>query len=138
MTNSPMAVIRLPLYVDLPRVRTADKRFILNLNNYRNAHYHILNDAKVRYKDAVAMSCSGITILPGPYLFAYRLFPGDRRLCDIANVLPIVQKFTDDALITLGLIPDDNYKVIREVRYALGGVDRDNPRAELEVYGTEL
>jgi hypothetical protein len=46
-------------------------------------------------------------------------------------VLPIIQKFTDDALIELGVIPDDNFKVVRQINYNFGQVDKGNARAEL-------
>jgi hypothetical protein len=68
-----------------------------------------------------------------PYHFIYTVFPANNRKFDLANVLPIVQKFTDDALIELGIIDDDSYKVIRAIDYRFGHVDKDNPRCELEI-----
>jgi len=34
--------------------RKAKQWFILNLNNYRNAHYLVLNRTKINYKTAMA------------------------------------------------------------------------------------
>jgi hypothetical protein len=66
-----------------------------------------------------------------PYSFTYTVYPGNNRAFDLGNVLPIIQKFTDDALIELGVITDDNFKVVRQVNYNFGQVDKGQPRAEL-------
>jgi hypothetical protein len=71
--------------------------------------------------------------LKAPYHFTYVAYPSSNRKFDLANVLSVVQKFTDDALIELGIIPDDCYKVIPEITYKFGGVDKVNPRAELVI-----
>jgi hypothetical protein len=68
-----------------------------------------------------------------PYLFTYTIFPANNRKFDLANVLPIIQKFTDDALIDLESISDDSYKVIPAINYRFGGVDKESPRVELEI-----
>jgi hypothetical protein len=123
----------LPLSVVLPRKTKADKVFTLNLNIYRNTHHHTLNQAKVEWKGVVfaAVSC---TPLPSPpYQFNYTVYPANNRAFDLGNVLPIVQKFTDDALIELGVIPDDSYKVIKSINYRIGEVDKTNPRVELTI-----
>ena len=68
-----------------------------------------------------------------PYRFTYTLFQQSGRATDVANVLSIVDKFTCDALVELGVLPDDNHKIVKEVVYRYGGVDKENPRAELEI-----
>lgn len=127
--------IVLPLSVTLPRKTKADKVFALNLNVYRNTHYLVLNQAKIAWKNIVQSAlCDAreLFAIP-PYRFAYTVFPRSNRKFDLANVLPIVQKFTDDALIEFGIIPDDSYKVIPEITYKFGGVCKENPRCELEI-----
>lgn len=93
------------------------------------------NQMKVLYKGYVseAVEKSNESIGEPPYHFCYTVFPQNKREFDLGNVLPIVQKFTDDALIELGILPDDNYKIVREITYKFGGIDKDNPRAELEI-----
>jgi hypothetical protein len=132
--------ITLPLSVTLPRKKKADKVFVLNLNIYRNCHHFTLNSAKVAWKSIVFQGCPklGLTyphlIAPGPpYLFTYTVFPSSNRKFDLANVLSIIQKFTDDALIEFGIISDDSYKVIPAVDYRFGKVDKENPRVELVI-----
>jgi len=129
----------LPLSVTLPR-KKGDKHWILNLNSYRNTHYHVLNQAKQRYKELVICALTlfqednpGYVMPKPPFIFTYTVFPATARKFDLANVLPIVQKFTDDALIELGVIKDDCYKIILAVNYRFGRVDKDNPRVELSI-----
>ena len=127
--------IILPLSVTLPRKTKADKVFTLNLNIYRNCHYMTLNQAKVLWKDIVAQSTAGKQIVePSPFKFVYTVYPATGRKFDIANVLSIIDKFTADALQEFGFITDDSYKVIPIIVYKFGGVDKEKPRVELEIY----
>lgn len=127
--------IILPLSVTIPRKTKADKVFTLNLNIYRNANFHTLNDAKVAWKGIVANAIGGqVNADSGPFNFTYTVFPATGRKFDLANVLSIVQKFTDDALIEFGFISDDSYKIIPKIDYRFGAVDKDNPRVELEIF----
>lgn len=128
--------LELPLYVLLPRVKSDDKQFSLNLNVYRNAHFQVLNQAKVIFADQVKMMLLTTDPKGGlepPFHFTYTVYPPNKREFDLANVLPIVQKFCDDALISAGVIEDDNYSVVSAIDYRFGGIDRKNPRVELEI-----
>jgi Holliday junction resolvase RusA-like endonuclease len=136
--------INLPLHVTLPRKRTVDKKFYLNLNAYRNGHYQMLNDVKNVFKniifDTVKRENIDFKYTP-PLEITYTIYPKNRRKFDIANVLTVVQKFADDALVELGLIEDDDYTIVDSVRYRFGEIDKDNPRVEMCVYerkGKEL
>lgn len=127
--------IILPLEVVIPRKTKDDKRVALNLNIYRNLHHMTLNQAKIAMKDCVrvALPIMPANVEPPPYRFTYTIFPKTGRALDLGNVGSIVQKFTDDALVELGIIKDDNHKIVSEVMYKFGGVDKDNPRAELQI-----
>ena len=127
--------IILPLSVTIPRKTKADKVFTLNLNIYRNSHHMTLNQAKIAWKGIVANATQGMgNVGTGPYNFTYTVFPATGRKFDLANVLSIVQKFTDDALIEFGFISDDSYKIIPKIDYRFGAVDKENPRVELEIF----
>ena len=93
----------------------------------------MLNDAKVAYKEEI--SGMGVTELPEkpPYEMVFTLFPKTKRSLDISNILTIVQKFADDALVELGLIEDDNHEIIQSITYKFGAFDKENPRAELVI-----
>ncbi|MNO01726.1 hypothetical protein D3C81_2219540 [compost metagenome] len=53
----------------------------------------------------------------------YTLYLPDRRKRDISNVLSIVDKSFCDAIVTHGIIPDDNHEFLRKVTYMYGGQD---------------
>ena len=127
--------IILPLSVTIPRKTKADKVFILNLNVYRNTHHMTLNQAKIAWKDVVGRALAGIeNVGYCQFKFVYTVYAASGRKFDLGNVLSVVQKFTDYALIEYGVIPDDNYKIIPIIVYRFGGVDKENPRVELEIY----
>lgn len=130
--------IAVPLFVTLPRKRTVDKRFWLNLNVYRNAHYQILDAAKKSFAEMVlgAVADAGLrlgTRLDTPVEMIYTLYPKINYRVDIGNVLSVVQKFTEDALVSLRFLPEDNHTVIQRVTHIYGRVDKLNPRAEVVI-----
>lgn len=57
----------------------------------------------------------------------------NKRLFDIDNILSIVAKFSCDALVELGRLPDDNYKHIVQVTGTVGALDREHPHIELRI-----
>lgn len=104
--------------------------FVLNLNQYRNTHFQVLNKAKGNFKGVVSPLLKKLPKMEECRL-TYTLFPANRQLCDVSNVCSIVDKFFSDALVENGVIPDDNYTVVREVHYQFGSVDPKNPRVEV-------
>lgn len=67
-------------------------------------------------------------------ILVYTVHKGDARRYDVSNICSVHDKFFCDALVESGLLPDDNYKIISEVHYFSGDMDRDNPRVDVEVY----
>jgi len=128
-------ILLLPLAITIPRKRKADIIYRLNLNTYKTTHYHTLDDAKKAYKGYIQAAfndtqVTGLNLSP-PYRFTYTIFPKTRREIDVANVASIVDKFTADALVEIGVLPGDNSRIIPEIIYRIGIVDKENPRAEL-------
>jgi len=129
-----MIKLSLPLSVAIPRKTKGDRIVTLNLNTFRNLHHMIANSAKREWVKVVADAVGYQTHLPEPpYLFTYTVFPSSNRKFDLGNVLPAIQKYTDDALIELGWLKDDSYKHISAINYRFGTVDPENPRVELEI-----
>jgi len=136
-------ILKLPLYVVLPR-KKGDRKWILNQNNYRNTHYLVLNNVKKIFAEKVKQAwheeiytecllpLPQVNIKP-PFIFVYTLYPDSNRRMDVSNVCSVVDKFTCDALVELGIISDDNHKVISAINYRFGKVDKENPRVELEI-----
>ena len=124
-----MWTITLP--ITLPQSK--EKNFHLNMNVYRNAHFHTLNAVKVRFQETVAPLIKHLPTLNQVSL-SYELFPGSARTVDIANVCSIVDKFFSDSLVNLGYLPDDNYKHVLGVQYLFGAIDKGNPRVEVTIH----
>ena len=123
----------MPIIAPLKVKQTKKKSFILNLNVYRNAHYHTLNNTKKEYKKMVESQIKGLPMIDVPVVITYKLFPPTRRRMDLSNVLAIHDKYFCDALVELGKLPDDTYEWIPQVVYRFGGVDRSNPRVEISI-----
>jgi len=107
---------------------TKRKKFILSLNQYRNAHYHTLSKAKKAYKELLWHK------LPNKHLgdcvgLTYEFYP--RRECDVGNFLSVVDKFTSDVLVDKGCITDDNYEHVVEIGAKYIKKDKDNPHFDL-------
>lgn len=52
----------------------------------------------------------------------------DKRRADLSNKFESVA----DLLVDAGLIEDDNWFVLKDIRLVFGGVDKENPRVELD------
>lgn len=109
------------------------RKFILNLNNYRNTHYRVLNNAKVTYKMYMKKQIEKLPKLQPPIQITYTVFKGDKRNCDIGNICSIHQKFFEDALVELGKLPDDNHNMIKRSIFEWGGIDRLNPCVQVMI-----
>ena len=118
--------IELPLKVDVSKKSS----FSLNLNQYRNAHYHTLNTAKVNYSELVKKRIAHIPHLKACTLKYVLYLPTNRRV-DISNVCSVVDKFFCDAFVEAGKLKDDSYDFLKEVTYCFGGIDKANPRVEV-------
>lgn len=122
-----MWTIELPYKVMLGK--REPKPFYLNLNVYRNAHYHSLNNAKIGFAEIVAPRIAHLPAMDRARI-SYHLYPGSLRECDVANICCIVDKFFSDVLVTEGKLPDDNYKHLLGTANGFGAVDKSNPRVE--------
>ena len=119
------------------RVPAGKKDFILNLGNYRNTHYRALNDAKINYAAMIKAQVSQLPLFDTPIELLFTLYPADKRLCDLDNVLSIHAKFFQDALVSNKKIGDDNYRYIYKTSNTIGLIDKENPRVEIEIRTTK-
>jgi len=113
------------------------KKFILNINNYRNLGYHTLSKAKREYFQAVKLQ---VLKLRGWQRVAVRftMYPKTARRIDLSNVLSIHDKFLLDTAVTLGKLDDDDYHHVIKVSYHFGEIDRMNSRVEAEFIDMDL
>lgn len=114
-------------------VKAGKRKFILNLNQYRNAHYRITNNAKHKYKEFMESQIKQLKKKLGKCLFIYTVYKGDKRNFDIGNICAIHQKFFEDAMVELGKLDDDKYSIIPMAIFCLGEIDKDDPRVEIEI-----
>ena len=118
------------------------KKFILNLNNYRNAHYRVLSIAKKTYSDDLVEMIKNLFIkekwddiprFDNPVDLEYVYYAKSNRRVDVSNPCSIIDKFTCDALVRVGILEDDSSKQIKSITYVYGGVDKENPRCRLTI-----
>lgn len=139
ITKGPIKMIKITLPLKVMMVKKSRKTgkpgyFILNLNNYRNAHYLTLAKAKRKYSEIVKGLLEDIDTdlkLEPPLKLRYIYYAARDNVLDTNNPLSIIDKFTCDALTESDIWSDDNSRVIRRSVLDFGGVDPANPRVEL-------
>ena len=124
-----MTFVTLPLEV----YYSEKKKFILNLNNYRNAHYRVLSIAKKVYTENLVERIKDYSRFNDPVSLEYIYYAKSNRRLDVSNPCSIIDKFTCDALVKAEIIEDDSFKQIKKVVYKFGGVEKDNPRCVLTI-----
>ena len=122
-------IIYCPLFVMV----SSRKKFILNLNNYRNLNRFSLNKAKKAYFQDVKYQVSKLPIWQRVAV-KFTMYPRDNRTIDTSNVCSIHDKFLMDVIVTMGKLPDDDYHHDIKKVYLFGCVDRQNPRVEAEFF----
>ena len=111
---------------------TKAKNFILNMNQYRNTHFRLLNHTKINYKKYMERQIIKSDTF-GRVVCIYTAYPKTNRKQDLGNVCSIHEKYFEDAMVEFGKLGDDNMKNIPLVIYRYGGVDPKNPRVDIEV-----
>lgn len=139
LPNFESFILKSPTKILINTYKRGEKKgkenwFYLNLNSYRNAHYFILNNSKILFKELMSSQINNLPNLGEGYInIKYTLYPSSKKLSDVSNICSIVDKYFCDALVQSGKLPDDNYKYITTVIYAFGKVDKNNPRVEIEI-----
>jgi len=106
----------------------------MTLNSYRNWHYQVSNDIKRRFKSDISRKLD--FIIEGKLKIEYFYFARDKRKRDLMNVISVVDKFFQDAMVEYGCIESDDLSVVVEVNSCYMGIDRQDPR--LDVIITKL
>lgn len=130
MAKATEVLIVSPLYVDLPRVKTKDKRVYLNMNSYRNLHYITNNNAKKAYLEAIREQIEGL-VIQTPVNITYRVIKPSKRRLDKMNVVAVVSKYLLDALTEVGFWEDDNDEFVKEETIKPTVYDKGNGRVEI-------
>jgi len=134
--NTPSSKIIFRVDLPLKIAISSTKKFILNLNQYRNLHYRTLAAAKKRYAQIVYRILSDRTqkkISKKPLTIYYDYYHGNKRRHDVLNAVSVIDKFALDALVEGGLLEDDNSDIVKQYVITDRGIDKENPRAELRI-----
>lgn len=110
------------------------KRHYLNLNKFRNNHFQLNNKMKIMYRDIVIsklLQHKNKQYKKIALEFTY--YKPTKAKRDRANILCIIEKYFCDAIVSIGMIPDDNDDHIKSSFYKSGGLDRENPRVEIKI-----
>jgi len=130
------------LVLDLPiRMKaskgTRGKLYALNLNIYRNMHFKVLGDLKIRFSEWVTEELKknpAYTKLMFKHpKVIYRFYNGSNRITDMMNWVSVVDKFIMDALVKNYVIPNDDITVIDDVHVLYGGLDKGHERVTIEL-----
>ena len=123
-----MWTIPLPTFIQISK----KTKFYLNLNPYRNANFHTLNNAKLKFAKLVTPLLRGLPQMDRVSL-VYTLYVKDKRLVDTNNICCIVDKFFCDTLVEAKKIVDDNYTVVVETLFRFGGITKGESRVDVTI-----
>ena len=113
--------------------RESAKTYPLNLNTYRNNHYRVNANLKKKYEEIMSPILKDLGKLKTPIKLKFKVFYKNKRRQDRSNTLSIVEKFFCDTLVNIGCIPDDDDRYIKSSFYSTGGIDKEDPRVEINI-----
>lgn len=118
--------------ITLPIVAFSGKtKHYLNLNQYRNWHYAVSNNLKKNFKESIASEL--FFNIKGEVQVEYFYYAPDKRKRDLMNVVAVVDKFFQDALVERGCIEADDTSIVKKVSVEYKGIDKTNPRIEVNL-----
>jgi hypothetical protein len=114
--------IDLPLFV----MASKNRKKWLTLNSYRNWHYSVSNNCKKNFKRDIKELLN--FRLDGKVKIDYEYYAPDKRKRDLMNVISVVDKFFQDAMVETGCIEADDMSIVVEVNSRFVAIDKQNPR----------
>lgn len=108
-----MITIICPLSVELERKTMKNKKYYLNLNNFRNRNFIVSNQIKHKFCELMQEQLKDLKFTL-PIDIEYTLYYWDNRKRDKWNILSIIQKFFLDSLVYYQCIIDDNDNYINK------------------------
>ncbi len=126
-----MIKLDLPVYWNI----TKNRKIFVGMNWYQRANKYEINKVKQEYHELIKSKLFGNKEkIKGSYLVRYKYFYKNSGT-DLRNVTSVIDKFFNDALQELGIVENDNVKYFKESIDQVGGLDKKNPRIEIEVEG---
>jgi hypothetical protein len=124
-------VFTLPIYYTQTFKTKPDKTFLIGMNWYNTAHYHIKNTVKQELQATLREQFADIGPVLGPYQVHYKLYYS-RPNCDGSNIIALTEKIFLDA-IQDGLVREDNVQHHLGSTWSVAGQDKLNPRCEIQI-----
>ena len=126
--------ITIPCYYTQHFKTKKDKKFLVGLNWYRQAHYFIKNEVKKWFTQDIIKQLKALNVKPikGSYELAFKYYYKNPT-SDLGNVCGLASKHANDAFEIYGLIENDNVKHCKRECYYVADQDKDNPRVEIFV-----
>tara|TARA_R100000081_G_scaffold47754_1_gene22751 strand:+ start:20 stop:403 length:384 start_codon:yes stop_codon:yes gene_type:complete len=103
----------------------------LNLNQYRNWHYGVSSSIKRNYKKTISDRLN--FKFDGQVEIKYRYYAPDKRVRDLMNVVSVVDKFFQDAMVDKGCIIADDTSIVKKITVDYMGIDKADSRIEVTV-----
>ena len=97
----------LPISVTLPRKTKADKKVMLNMNNYRNWHHQVQSATKRMFEPI-----SGKGFSANKVRISYQVEKTTKQRYDTMNIVSIVDKFFLDWLVNNKCLADDKCDIV--------------------------
>lgn len=124
-------IITVPLQIIIPRKIKKNKVVHLSVNVWNNLHHATKTQVKNEIYKIVEPQLSGDSVMGVNITVACRLFPSHVNL-DLGNFVTVAEKIVTDCVVRNGYIHNDTVKFINRHLYSYEGVDRENPRLEIE------
>ncbi len=117
----------------LNKTKTKESWFYLNLNNFIQAskNFAYRNSLKQKYSELIRGEVEKLPQIRNKVYVQYTIYGKDARRFDIPNVYTIVDKFLMDVLVKRGVLLEDDYMHYPVSMCRWGGIDRENPRADV-------
>lgn len=136
----------LPLSIDFPLRTKKAKHVKYSLNHFlmdlsgksfekvRKPNHHYQKAAKDALQHEVASQLQSMDPLEGPWpkKVILTIYRGSNRHMDVIDNPSIITKFAMD-IVKINHAPDDDFRYFSECTMRDGGLDKENPRAELEI-----
>ncbi len=108
--------------------KSKKKSFPINVNTFANQHHRVKHNAKMVFYDYIK-SLDLRDILMGGYTtkvqLHYDYYAERGGLFDESNVGAGLDKFLADALVSCGVLVDDNYKHVKHYTFEFAGIKKD-------------
>lgn len=124
-----LSIEGLPTFVQ----KTKKTKLHLNFNNVLKMSYRTYYAAKEKYFKDIVHKLPDITINEKVALL-FVFYAGDNGVKDLSNMVSVIDKFMSDFLVRTKILPEDNTKVITDVRYLFGGVTPKNQHINMYIF----